>query len=489
MLTKTVLTKSILVVDDDAKCRGFLHAFLAYKGYRVSQASDAAEALGLISGTPFDLVITDLMMPGINGLDFLKRLKTQQPKVAALVCSAFRTSDATDKLLKAGAFACLDKPFDLQELDLLIRNALEQPELQQQAAPVPRPALRSRQLMNNIVGESPQLRSLLELVEKVADSDSTVLILGESGTGKELIAQAIHALSDRNSQNFVPVNCGAIPEELLESELFGHVKGAFTGAIANRVGRFAMADKGTLFLDEIGDMPTSLQVKLLRVLQNREIEPVGGNGARKIDTRIIAATHQNLEELVAAKGFREDLFYRLSVIPIVAPPLRERKEDIPLLIESFLTRMNREKKRQITGIAPDALQALCDYRWPGNIRELENLMERLIIIKGSGAITLKDLPEKYLGERHPVPAPLPIPTAEAVVATLNPAVRVNRLPLQGICFNTVIEEFENNLIMEALEKTQGNKKEAAELLNLKRTTLIEKLKKKNLGAPGFQYAL
>ena len=467
-----MLAKNILVVDDDAKCREFIQAFLTYKGYAVSMAKDALEALTVIDRHAFDLVITDLMMPGINGLDFLKRLKAKQPESVVIVSSAFSTAESTANLLQAGAYCTLDKPFDLQELDNLIQRALEHHTF---LAPKPagQSSVKNRKLLENIVGESPKLRSLLELVEKVADSDSTALILGESGTGKELIAQAIHMLSNRKNNNFVPVNCGAIPEDLLESELFGHVKGSFTGAIANRVGRFAMADKGTLFLDEIGDMPTSLQVKLLRVLQSREIEPVGGNSSRKVDTRIIAATHQNLEELVATKQFREDLFYRLSVIPIVVPPLRERKEDIPLLVESFLKRMNQEKHRNISGISSDALQALCDYQWPGNIRELENLMERLVIIKGSGTITLSDLPAKFLGDRPPVVTCEPVKTVS--------------LPSTGINFNDVIEEFENSLIMDALEKTQGNKKEAAELLNLKRTTLIEKLKKKNLSAPGLRF--
>ncbi len=466
-----MLAKNILVVDDDAKCREFIKAFLSYKGYSVSLAQDAKEALATIDNTDFDLVITDLMMPGINGLDFLKRLKASRPEVVVIVSSAFSSAESTANLLRAGAYCCLDKPFDLQELDTLIQRAVEHHALLKPRGSG-KTALKNRSLLSNIVGESPKLQSLLELVEKVADSDSTALILGESGTGKELIAQAIHLLSNRKNNNFVPVNCGAIPEDLLESELFGHVKGSFTGAIANRVGRFAMADKGTLFLDEIGDMPTSLQVKLLRVLQSREIEPVGGSCSRKVDTRIIAATHQNLEELVESKLFREDLFYRLSVIPIVVPPLRERKEDIPLLVESFLKRMNKEKNRQISGIATDALQALCDYPWPGNIRELENLMERLVIIKGSGTITLGDLPEKFLGDRQPV---------------TRPPVKSVALPATGINFNDVIEEFENSLIMDALEKTQGNKKEAAELLNLKRTTLIEKLKKKNLTAPGLRF--
>jgi transcriptional regulator with PAS, ATPase and Fis domain len=259
------------------------------------------------------------------------------------------------------------------------------------------------------------------------------------------------------------VNSAAIPEDLLESELFGHVKGAFTGAIANRIGRFEMADKGTIFLDEIGDMKPSLQVKLLRVLQNREIEMVGGMQLKKIDTRFIAATHQNLETMVENKTFREDLYYRLSVIPLIIPPLRERKEDIPLLVESFLKRLSSEKKKKILGLEREAMSALCDYQWPGNIRELENLIERLIIIKGSGMITIEDLPHKYVGKKAPVEVQEEF-----------------HLPSGGMCFNSTIEGFENRLITEALQKSGGNKKEAAQMLNLKRTTFIEKLKKMNL---------
>jgi len=277
-------------------------------------------------------------------------------------------------------------------------------------------------------------------------------------------------LSSRKNRNFVPVNCGAIPDELLESELFGHMKGSFTGAIANRVGRFEMADKGTLFLDEIGDMKTSLQVKLLRVLQNRELEPVGASRPKKIDTRIIAATNQNLEKLVEDKVFREDLYYRLSVIPIVIPPLRERKEDIPLLIENFISRFNEENRRDVRGFDRDAMAALAEYNWPGNIRELENLVERMVILKGSGTVTLSDLPEKYRGRCE----------------TRRP--ETISLPIDGICLSSAVEEFENRLIIQALEKTGGNKKEAAMLLNLKRTTFIEKLKKKKMFMPDYAYA-
>jgi transcriptional regulator with GAF, ATPase, and Fis domain len=304
----------------------------------------------------------------------------------------------------------------------------------------------------------------------VAASNATVLIQGESGTGKELAARAIHQLSDRHAKNFVPVNCAAIPDDLLESELFGHVKGSFTGAYANRVGRFEMADKGTLFLDEIGDMKANLQVKLLRVLQNREFEPVGASKSQRVNVRIVAATNKNLEELVASRDFREDLYYRLSVIPITIPPLRERRDDIPILIHTFLVRFNADKRHAVKGFSRDALEILCNYEWPGNVRELENLVERLVILKGSGLIVPDDLPEKYLSRKVSPPVP-----AQASVFALD-----DQLPEGGICLNSAVDEFENKFILQALARSGGNKKEAALLLNLKRTTLIEKLKKKNL---------
>jgi len=450
----------ILITDDDMQTRELIATFLGYRGYEVLQAHDGMEALEKFDLDEIDMVVTDLMMPRINGLEFMKKLKSIRPEIVTVVYSAFGNSEMASNLLKAGAFFYLEKPFDLEELEKIVQRGLEHNSLLSRSYRKI-PAVKNRPLIN-IIGESEKMLSLFELIEKVAESDSTVLILGESGTGKELVAKAIHELSERKSRNFVPVNCGAIPDELLESELFGHVKGSFTGATATRIGRFEMADRGTLFLDEIGDMKQNLQVKLLRVLQNRELEPVGATRSKKIDVRIIAATHQNLESLVEERKFREDLFYRLSVIPIVIPPLRERKEDIPLLIKNFVEKFNKEKRRNVAGFDKDALDALCGYSWPGNVRELENLVERMIIIKGNGEVSVSDLPEKYRG-KNPKPVPELVP-----------------LPVNGICLASAVEEFENTLIMQALEKTGGNKKEAAILLNLKRTTFIEKLKKKKM---------
>lgn len=456
--------KRILITDDDKQTRDLVATFLGYKGYTVLQACDAMDALAKIESEDIDLVLTDVMMPKVNGLEFIKRVKALRPEIVAIAYSAYGNSVMAANLLKAGAFFYLEKPFDLEELDAIIQRGFEHYELQSRSyRSVPQIRNRSRIKM---IGESPKMLALFELIEKVADSDSTVLIMGESGTGKELVAQSIHELSSRKNKNFIPVNCGAIPDELLESELFGHVKGSFTGAIANRIGRFEMADRGTLFLDEIGDMKTCLQVKLLRVLQNRELEPVGATRPKKIDTRIIAATNQNLEQLVEDKTFREDLYYRLSVIPIVIPPLRERKEDIPLLVESFVQKFNHDNRRSVNGFDEQAMSALLAYEWPGNIRELENLVERMVILKGSGTITLQDLPEKYCRVRCERPQLETVP-----------------LPTDGICLSSAVEEFENRLIIQALEKTNGNKKEAATLLNLKRTTFIEKLKKKKMFIP------
>ncbi len=335
-----------------------------------------------------------------------------------------------------------------------------------------------------MIGCSAQMLELFELISCVAEEgDSTVLIQGESGTGKELIARAIHENSPRKTGHFVPVNCAAIPDELLESELFGYVKGAFTGAQQSKIGRVQFADGGTLFLDEIGDMKPTLQAKLLRVLQEREVEQVGGVRPMKVDVRVIAATHQNLEKLVEEGRFREDLYYRLAVIPLAAPPLRERKDDIPLLIARFIQQFSRRKSDTPTKFAPIALQSLQAYGWPGNVRELENLVQRLVILHRGKLITLKELPEKYRCAVEPevavveLAAPLELRAAVGADSVAPPAAAWSE---DGLDFNGLISEFEDRLIMQALDRTGGNKKEAARLLNLKRTTLIEKIKKKNL---------
>jgi DNA-binding NtrC family response regulator len=462
-------TPRILILDDDKKTLDFLAAFLIFKGYQLVQAHDGADALEKIEQTDVQMVIADIRMPKASGLELVKQIKSLRPEIVIITYSTFVSTETSNDLLNAGAFFYLEKPFNLEKLESAIKQGLEHQALQaKNMRHKPKPNCRAQ--LSNIIGESSKMLALFEVLEKVASTDSTILIQGESGTGKELVARAIHDLSDRCDRNFVAVNCAAIPDELLESELFGHVKGSFTGAVVSRMGRFEMADKGTLFLDEIGDMKPNLQVKLLRVLQSREVEPVGGSRPKKVDVRIIAATNQNLDQMVASKQFREDLFYRLSVIPIILPPLRERDSDIALLLNSFLRKFNKINNRNIEGFDSQAMEILTNYHWAGNVRELENLVERLVIVTNGGMVTYQDLPEKYRGGRS-VPRIQPPPTASC-------------LPKTGICLHSAVEEFENGLIMQALQKSGGNKKEAAILLNLKRTTLIEKLKKKNLGFNG-----
>ncbi len=319
------------------------------------------------------------------------------------------------------------------------------------------------------VGSSRPMRSVFDIIDRVANTDSTVLILGESGTGKELVARAIHNQSDRADKPFVAVNCGAIPAELLESELFGHVKGAFTGAHMNRIGRFSLAHQGTLFLDEIGTMPLPLQVKILRALQEKEFEPVGGNKSQKVDCRVIAATNNDLEQEVAKGAFREDLFYRLNVIPITLPPLRDRREDIPQLVQYFIGQYNKKKGFQIRGISEEAMEALEKYHWPGNVRELENICQRLCILKTTGLLELADIPPKVMHAKPSYSGTLP--WAQWLAAGI---------PESGIDFDRFVEQFENDMILRALEQTRWNKNQAAALLRMNRTTLVEKIKKRGL---------
>jgi len=453
---------TIFIIEDDRKTRDLVSAFLKYQGYGIVHATQTSNIFDTVREKHIGIVIADLKLLADIAPNFIEQAKETAPLLVVIGYSdnAHIGSAHDDNVF------LMSKPLNLDELESLVMRAREfqAMKLQNAAAASHHP----HRLCSAIIGKSSRMVALFELIEKVAESSATVLIQGESGTGKELAARAIHQLSSRSDKNFVPINCAAIPEDLIESELFGHVKGSFTGAYANRVGRFEMADKGTLFLDEIGDMKANLQVKLLRVLQSKEFEPVGSTKSQKVDVRIIAASNKKLEALVESQDFREDLFYRLSVIPITIPPLRERREDIPLLIESFLNRFNNEKRHAVTGFSKETLGILCAYDWPGNVRELENLVERLVILKDSGLIAPADLPEKYLSRKVQVQAPaLPVG---------------NEFPETGICLNSALEEFENRLILQALEKTGGNKKEAAILLNLKRTTLIEKLKKKNLAA-------
>ena len=458
---------TIFIADNDAKTRDLVSAFLTYQGYNIIAAEGGTSFFDTLQKNNVDIIIAELAYLQLIAPDFKERSSLLNP---LLVLIGYGETSVTELNKPAGDYVfMLPKPLNLDELESLVMRAREYQSIKKYDRSAGSSA-QNQLLSATMIGTSPPMRALFEMISKVAASNATVLIQGESGTGKELAARAIHQLSDRNAKNFVPVNCAAIPDDLLESELFGHVKGSFTGAYANRIGRFEMADKGTLFLDEIGDMKANLQVKLLRVLQNREFEPVGASKSQKVNVRIVAATNKNLEELVVSRDFREDLYYRLSVIPITIPPLRERREDIPVLIHTFLTRFNADKRHAVKGFSRDALGILCNYGWPGNVRELENLVERVVILKGSGLIVPDDLPEKYLSGKLPYSGPVKAPCLSAD----------NLLPERGICLNSAVDEFENNLIKQALSRSGGNKKEAALLLNLKRTTLIEKLKKKNL---------
>ncbi len=459
---------SILIAGNDQKSCDLVSAFLTYQGHEIAQRDDSRSIFDTIREQSVGIIITDLPFLQAIAPDFCQRAKQINP-LLALICHESEQNSPSDYPEGDNIFF-MSKPLNLDELESVITRAREYQAMIQRNSQADHYSA-PHALSSTIIGNSKPMLELFKMIEKVAASNATVLLQGESGTGKELAARAIHQLSDRQGKNFVPVNCAAIPEELLESELFGHVKGSFTGAHANRAGRFEMADKGTLFLDEIGDMKANLQVKLLRVLQSREIEPVGSTRSQKINVRIIAATNKNLEELVENKDFREDLYYRLSVIPITIPPLRQRKDDIPILINNFLSLFNSDRKHAVKGFSSEALDILCNYEWPGNVRELENLVERLVILKNSGLITPDDLPEKYLAGRAHVQLQIQVPTLPA---------DKTQLPEAGICLNSAVEQFENRLILQALNRTRGNKKEAATLLNIKRTTLIEKLKKKNL---------
>ena len=405
-------------------------------------------------------------MPGIDGIELLRQIGELEADLPCILITGHGSAEASVEALGAGAFWYLEKPFDQANLDVvrgLVQQAIEYGRLKSENRAL-HGQLRARYKFENIIGKSAALRSVLDTVDKVADTDSTVLVTGPSGTGKELVARALHFNSRRGTRPLVTVNCGAIPEELLESELFGHVKGAFTNAIATREGRFAAAHGGTIFLDEIGDMSPALQVKLLRVLQERTFEPVGSSKTQHIDVRVIAATHQNLEQLISERKFREDLYYRLNVLPIRVPPLSERRDDIPLLVHHFIDVVNQEKQTQVDGVTDAAMEHLVAYDWPGNIRQLENWIERMAILQREGEIDVDQLPHEVASAG----------ARQAVAPRLGP---------EGLSFNSVIDQVETDLILQALEQTHWNKNRAATLLGLNRTTLLEKIKKKGLQAP------
>lgn len=458
----------ILIVEDESDVREALLAQLQIEGHQVVEARSGSDALELVAQQSFDVVLTDVQMPGLNGIELLKRIAPMPSAPATIVMTGYGSVSMGIEAMKAGAHDFLEKPFAGEILLATVSSALRMKRLRDENVALRR-TVQGQFGLGKLVSQSDVMKEVFRLIECVADSEGTVLLLGESGTGKELLAQTIHYNSSRRKGPLVPVNCGAIPESLLESELFGHERGAFTGAIATKVGRFELAEGGTIFLDEIGDLSPPLQVKILRVLQERTYERVGGTRTLKTDARVIAATNQDLEELVSTKRFREDLFYRLNVVPIMVPPLRQRSGDISLLIQHFIEQLNVRRNASLTDCSPEASRLLSDYQWPGNVRELANLVERVAILKRKGQIEVSDLPEKL---RRP-----------SVVPSLGASPSI---PGAGIDLGKVVEEFENRLILEALERTNWVKSRAAQLLQINRTTLIEKLKKRSLATAAAQ---
>lgn len=387
---KVALEKKIAVIDDDVEMAKIVEDILKEQGYTVSRFTSASEALVAFKKSPPQVVITDLHMKDINGMMLLKKIQEDFPSTVSIMMTAFGSIESAIEAMKLGAYHYIVKPFNMEELVLLVKRAMEKVQLQTENTFLKK-ELKKEFSIESVIGKSQPMMELFDLVKRVAPATANVLISGESGTGKEVVARAIHNLGPRSKKSFVAINCTAIPEQLLESELFGHVRGSFTGAIADKKGLFEEANGGTLFLDEIGDLSLALQAKLLRVLQDKEIRPVGGSASKSIDVRIIAATHRNLKTMVKDGKFREDLFYRLNVIPVYVPALRDRTQDIPLLVEHFIRKFALQNGSKVRGISPEALAKLVAHPWPGNVRELENLIERSVVLATSPLLTEKDV--------------------------------------------------------------------------------------------------
>jgi two-component system response regulator PilR (NtrC family) len=436
----------ILVVDDELSMREFLSILLEREGYSSRMAENAESALKLLESEDFELVISDVNMPGLDGIKLLERIKKLSPETAVLLITAFSTAEQAVEAMKLGAYDYIAKPFKVEEIKVLVRNALEKRTLQKENIRL-KQEIQERYSFSGLIGKSKKMRDVYTLIEKVSTSNTNVLVLGESGTGKELVAKAIHYNSPRKDKSFVPVNCGAIPENLMESELFGHKKGSFTGAIADRPGLFEQAEGGTLFLDEIGEVPLQLQTKLLRVLQEREFRKVGGTEDKRADVRIVAASNRELEEQVKEGSFREDLFYRINVVQIRMPSLRERPEDIPLLVEHFHKKYaHGPHEGEI--ITSGAMKVLLSYSFPGNVRELENTIERCMVL-GDKTISVECLPPRLLEYQQ-------TPATNDVYA----------IPEDGMNLEAHLDGIEKRFLLLALEKSKGVKKKAAEILGL-----------------------
>jgi len=444
----------ILVVDDDESLRRVMQMQLEEAGYEVLAAPQGQDALTLMEDATPALVITDLKMPGISGLDLLRKLREVYPETTVIMVTAFGTVSTAVEAMKAGAYDYISKPVDYEQLMLVVNRAMERGQLIAEVKTL-RANLDEKYGFESIIGRSKALLRVLEMASRVARRDSTVLIAGETGTGKELLARAIHQNSTRKDHAFVTINCGAIPKDLLESELFGHTKGSFTGAVAPKRGKVEVADGGTLFLDEVGELPLELQVKLLRLIQNGEIEKVGATGATNVNVRIIAATNRNLQALIDDGAFREDLYYRLAVVPLTLPPLRERIDDIPELVQHLFLKAKQKQNVPQLRLPSSLLPHFSGYGWPGNVRELENVIERLVVLSVGDEVTLADLPDFLQRER-----------SQADAIELN-------LPPGGIS----LERVERDLIVRALEKFNWNQTQAARYLDISRRTLIYRMEK------------
>src|SRR5215510_7430707 len=455
----------VLIVDDEKSMRDLLSITLEKEGYDVETAAGGESAIEMLHRETVDAVITDLRMPKVDGLQVLRAAKESSPDIAVIVITAVASTETAVEAMKLGAYDYITKPSKLDEGDLIIRNGLERKRLRDENLYLRR-QLETQHRFENIIGKSARIAEVFDTIRKIADSPSTAMITGESGTGKELVARAIHFNSYRRDKPFMSVNCGAIPEGLMESELFGHVRGAFTGAVSNKVGLFSAAEGGTLFLDEITEIPALLQVKLLRAIQVREIRRVGDTRDVKTDVRLIAASNRDLEGAVQEGIMREDLFYRLNVLPIHLPPIRERREDIPLLIAHFLQKFSKELGKEVRGVTPEAMAVLERYHWPGNIRELENALERAIVLGAGEMLGVDSLPESVRRER-------PMREPEVV-----------ELPEEGLDLDATLDDLERRYLMRALERTHGVQTKAAELLRMTFRQFRYKLQKHSLAKRG-----
>ncbi len=454
----------ILVVDDEESIREFLEIMLKKEGFEITLAEDGAVAKDILGKKTFDMIISDLQMPNMNGIELLKHVKDSSPDTVFMMITAFGTTETAVEAMKMGAYDYITKPFKIDEVRLNINNALRSKNLEVENRSLKKELVKEYSFQN-IIGNSQAMHQIYDLIKRVSQAPTNILVTGESGTGKEVVAKAIHYNGPLKDRPFVTINCGAIPENLMESEMFGHKKGSFTGAISDKVGLFEVADGGTLFLDEVGELPITIQVKLLRAIQERVIRRVGATDDHKIEVRIIAATNRNLEDMVKNGGFRQDLYYRLNVINIKTPPLRDRKEDIPILAHHFLKKYNDKLGKNINGISTEAMEVLANYDYPGNVRELENMLERTVALEGGSTVLPESLP------------PL-VNTPSGRKMASSHEIEVTD---QGVDLDKVMGQIEKELLIKAIHTAGGVKKRAAKLLNITFRSMRYRVEKYNLG--------